>query len=143
MMLQRGNAPTALAACQPRRKERFVAATGLSKLKEQISSMKSSNARARVRRRAEAIQHTVVGGAAAFAIGRMEKSGTAMPTMFGLDPKIVVGVGLKVIGASSSGKFGDFADACGDGAIAAYGYAEGKGTAVSGVGGTGDDFEAV
>lgn len=127
-----------------------MASASIEKLKDQIQGMKASKARANLKRKGEELTHTVVGGAAAFAIGRVEKGATApLPTIFGLDPKLLYGAGAHFVSTGSSGKFGDFASAVGDGLIAAYGYAEGKGSALRGVMGashdnsSADDFEAV
>lgn len=122
-----------------------MASASISKLKDTIASMKASTARKRLARKGEQLTHTVVGGAVAFAMGRVEKGATQpLPTIFGLDPKLLYGVTAHFISTSSSGKFADFASAAGDGLIASYGYAEGKGTSLSGVAGhSHDDFEAV
>lgn len=110
-----------------------MASASVERLKDQIQSMKNSKARARLARKGEALTHTVIAGASGFAIGRLEKGGTPMPTMFGLDPKLFIGIGAHFLSTTAGGKFGDFMSALGDGAISAYGYAEGKGMSTQGV----------
>ena len=124
-----------------------MASASITKIKDQLAAMKGSNARNRLKRKGEQLTHTVVGGAAAFAMGRLEKSATqALPTIFGLDHKLLYGVAAHLIGTSSSGKFADMSSAAGDGLIASYGYSEVKGTSITGImghDGGDDEFEAV
>ena len=108
-----------------------MASASVERLKDQISSMKNSAARKRLARKGEALTHTVVAGASAFAIGRLEKGGTPLPTLFGLDPKLFLGIGAHFLSTTAGGKFGEFMSALGDGAVSAYGYAEGKGMATT------------
>lgn len=124
-----------------------MASASISKLKDSISAMRNSNARARLKRKGEELQHTVLGGVAAFAMGRVERNATGpLPTVLGLDHKLLYGVTAHAIATASSGKFAELASAAGDGLVASYGYAEGKkGSSAGGMGhdSAGDDFESV
>lgn len=112
----------------------------IAKIKDQIASMKNSQARARLKKKSDSVAHTVVAGAAAFAMGRVEKTAKSpLPTIFGLDHKVLYGTVAHAAAVASSGKTAEMLSATGDGLIAAYGYAEGKGQAMSGL--AGDDFD--
>lgn len=106
-----------------------MANASITKLKEQLASVKRSKAIARVRERGEDITHTVVSTAAGYVAGRMEatakKKGEKLPTIFDMDPKLVYGIAAQVGGTMTRGKLGDALGAGGDGMLAAYGYSEG------------------
>ncbi len=122
-----------------------MASASISKLKDAISSLRNSNARSRLKKKGEQLQHTVIGGVAGFAMGRVERNATApLPTVLGLDHKLLYGVIAHSIAVGTSGKFSDVASGAGDGLISSYGYAEGrKGTPGGGGESAGDDFESV
>ena len=69
---------------------------------------------------------------AAYTVGRIEKaSAQPLPTIWNLDPKLLWGGVLHLVATSVTGNVGDFMAAAGDGMLASYGYAEGKGISFS------------
>lgn len=104
-------------------------ATGLAKLKERLGGLQRSSAMARVRKRGEDLQHTLIAAGAGYAMGSIERRATTpLPTIFGLDPKLSWGAFFAIISTGVSGKMGDSMAAVSDGLLSAYGYAQGLGS---------------
>lgn len=99
-----------------------------SKIKDQLARIKSSRSVARIKTRQKAVVHTMIATGAAYTVGRIEKAAsTPLPTLWNLDPKLLWGGVLHLVATSVTGTVGDGMAAAGDGLLASYGYAEGKG----------------
>ena len=77
-----------------------MASTALARVKEMQEKHSATLARARAKATAavKAQQHTVIAATAAYAIGAAEKRGTELPTIEGVDPKLVYGAGALLAG---------------------------------------------
>ncbi|MDH5644474.1 MAG: hypothetical protein OEZ01_00615 [Candidatus Heimdallarchaeota archaeon] len=116
-------------------------AAGLTKWKERVASLQRSNAMARVRKRGEQLQHTLVATGAAYAFGSIERRAQApLPTVFGLDPKLSWGAFFAVVATAVKGRMGQMAAATSDGLLSAYGYHAGLGKGYT-LQGEGDDMD--
>lgn len=116
-------------------------AAGITKWKERVSSLQRSSAMARVRKRGEDLQHTLVAAGAGYAMGTIERTSTTpLPTVFGLDPKLSWGAFFAIVATGVSGKMGTALAAVSDGLLTSYGYAQGLGKGYV-LQGEGDDDE--
>ncbi|MDA8001615.1 MAG: hypothetical protein MPL62_10050 [Alphaproteobacteria bacterium] len=105
-------------------------ATALSakRAQERLQSMQRSNALARVRKKTEGLQHTLIGAAAAYAMGTLERTtSTPLPTILGLDHKLTWSGIFTLVAMSTSGNIGRACAAIADGLLISYGYAQGLG----------------
>lgn len=103
-----------------------MAAAGLAKYKNQVESMKRSAATKRARAKSEQIEETAVGAAVAYGVGRIETS-TELPTILGLDGKIVWGMLFAVVSTTTSGRASRWLASGADGMLLAASYEAGKG----------------
>ena len=104
-----------------------------TRLQQELERLKAarSKAYARVKNERGRVTNTLSGAASAYVMGRVERSATRpLPTIAGIDHKLVYGLGLMAISMKGRGKWGDAIAGAGDGLISAYGYAEGRGVPV-------------
>lgn len=119
-----------------------MATAAISKMKDRVSAAHRSMASLRARVKHDQVRHSVMAAGAAYLIGAIEKKGTtALPTVFGLDPKLPLSLLCWAVGANSSGQTGQMFLAAADGLFTAYAYRTGlgKGYTIAGEQGQGDD----
>lgn len=105
-------------------------ATSIARLQDELARVKARKAGGieKIQSRASKVQHTVLVGASAYVVGKAEHAGTmVLPSVFGLDAKLVWGLVSHLLGTQARGQWAAAATGIGDGLIGAYGYAEGLG----------------
>lgn len=107
-----------------------MASTALARVREMQEKHSATLARARAKAAAavKAQQHTVIAAGAAYAIGAAEKRGTELPTIEGVDPKLVYGAGALLAGfLIKDQKMRAIAQSVGDGLVSIVAYNQGRG----------------
>lgn len=107
-----------------------MASTALSRVKEMQEKHGAMMQRARAKATAavKAQQHTMIAATAAYAIGAAEKRGTELPTIEGVDPKLVYGGAALAAGfLIKDQKMRAIAQSVGDGLISIVAYNQGRG----------------
>lgn len=113
----------------------MAASASITKLNNQLASFKASNARRRMQSEGKKLLHTGLGGLTAFALGSAEKKfGGHLPTIFGIDSKLLWGTAIIAAAGTMGGKSAEYLQSVGDGFIASYGYSVGRDVSMGGDG---------
>jgi hypothetical protein len=107
-----------------------MASTAIARMKDLQERHGATMARARAKAQAavKAQQHTVIAAGAAYALGAAEKRGTELPTIEGVDPKLVYGATALLAGFMiKDQKMRAIAQSVGDGLISIVAYNQGRG----------------
>lgn len=87
-----------------------------------------------VEKRLEAVEELAVGSVVCFGMGalqhRAEMQGTSLPTVMGMDPKLVYGAGAYLVGREVKGQAGVFLRAGGQALVNVYAYDAGHRSAM-------------
>lgn len=103
-----------------------MAATGIVKLQKRVESMKRAAATRRARKTAEQIEDSAVGAAVAYGVGRIEANAGELPSVLGLDGKIVWGSVFAAVSTTTGGRMSRWLASGADGLLASAAYEAGK-----------------
>lgn len=113
-----------------------MASTSITKLQDRIRGLQKASQSQRARRKIEDLEDTIVGAGAAYVMGSIEKRArAAIPTVFGLDPKLTWAGVFALLSMGVNGRLGRACASTSDGLLAAYSYSSGlgKGYVIAGV----------
>lgn len=109
-----------------------MAATSIQKWKERVETMKRSASNRRARAKTNAVLDTGVQFGTGYVVGRIEQDGE-IPSMFGVDGKLIWGAGAAVAGTTVAGRSGELLTSVARGLLTCAAYSAGKTGSFEGV----------